>query len=125
MARKATRAELLAEYARMVLTDPSAAYRLGVEANLRPKDMVAARDLAMIRQATEFHVVRYLGRDPREDRGVVTQPLYEVVEGLSTLAEARAVAARQGSDQHGRRSLVRAIVGGCPVGIVVPEGLEP
>lgn len=125
MAKRPTKSDLLARYAELVSTDPSAAYRFGVESNLRAKDMAAASERAKILAATEFHVAIYVGRDPRDDHGVVRERLYKVLEGFSTLEAARAASAAQGTDAYGRRPIVRAIIGGCPIGVVVPEDFGP
>ena len=77
---------------------------------------------AMIREAREFHVTFYRGRDPVEDRGVVRRDsIWEVVEGFATLEEARAFRNARGADCYGRRGTIRAISANGMVGIHVDE----
>jgi hypothetical protein len=90
------------------------------------KELQIVADTKMIRAATQFTAVFFIGRDQREDHGVITKPLHESVY-FPTLTEARAEVARRGADQYGRRGIVRAIYKRHPdqeggeVGVHVPH----
>lgn len=124
MPKRLTKRELLLEYERLLSEQPARAHRFAMESRLRSKDMLAASDRVRVRQATEFNVVFFRGRDSREDHGVVRESLYEVVEHLPSLQAARELAAARGPDEYGRRPLIRAISGVVAVGITVPEDFE-
>ena len=72
------------------------------------KELLAADEARMIRAATKFAVIFFIGRDPREDHGVITKPLHETVE-FDDLEAARAYRTERGADKYGRRGIIRAI----------------
>lgn len=94
------------------------------------KELLAADEARMIRAATKFVVVFFVGRDPREDHGIITQPLHRSFY-FRTLEKARAWQRISGADWFGRRGIVRAIYKRYPdqdggeVGVYVPEGFVP